>query len=113
MRLAFLNYDDDHHKASIFGTFCHWPAFVLWALMRCCKLKMYAPKIMYLYALIWVLVTNLSMRDWLFDWMLENDKKADEDSILNTIIIVHVLNYNSFLQTVCLFPPLFIAGYYF
>lgn len=73
---------------------------------------MHVPKIMYLYVLIWVVFTNLSFRDYLPQWMCTDDKKSDEDSILVTLVIFHVLNYNSYLSTLLFLPASILVGYY-
>lgn len=112
LRLGSLDWSNPN-TASIFGTACHYPPFILWFFMRRCRLKLHAPRVMWLYALIWVAVTNLSMRDVVLPaWTTTEDKKADEDSIMVTLVIFHTLNYTSYLETVIFLPACILTGYY-
>ena len=63
--------------------------------------------------LFWCVVTNLSFRDQLPEALSEKDKSADENSILVTLIMCHILNYTSFLATVLLQPAIILVSYYF
>jgi len=87
--------------------------FVLvWGLTRI-KFKLQAPKIVFLYAFAFLIQTNFSIRDQVPDWMYEPDKIADVDTLLFTLIIVDAVNYNHFMTTLLINPPLFLLSYYF
>jgi hypothetical protein len=45
--------------------------------------------------------------------MLEPNRNSDENTILTTLIICHCINYNSFLLSLLVNPPLVLISYYF
>ncbi len=68
--------------------------------------------IVFLYSLVWCMITNFSFRNQMPPLMHEPDPKSDEDTILTTLFICHCINYNSFLTTVLLQPAIILTSYY-
>ena len=112
MKLATTDWDEPN-TASLFGAATHYPVFIFWGIMKAFNGKIFAMHLVWVYCWTWIIVTNMSFRDQLAPWMMLNDKKADENSILGMLVVVHTLNYTSFLETVIVLPLSIMSGYYY
>lgn len=86
--------------------------FIPWALIKCSRWKKHTTKVAFLYVLFWCTWPNLSFRDQVPEFMIEPDRRTDEETILVTLIIFHTMNYNRFLTTVILIPIMIFPSYY-
>lgn len=97
--------------AGLFGTSIHLIFVSIWGIIKWRK-PLYAPPVVFFYALAWCIFTNLSWRDQLPWFLLESDRTMDENSIFVTLLITHSLNYNNFLTSLFLMPPIILCSYY-
>lgn len=97
--------------AGLFGTSIHLMFVFLWGLARCSK-PLYAPLLLFVYCLARLVFTNLSWRDQLPDSLLEKDRMMDEMSIYLALLTCHCINYNNFLTSVFILPPMLLSSYY-
>jgi len=87
--------------------------FIPWAILRCNpRTEKYVQKVAFLYVIFWCMWPNLSFRDQVPEIMIEPDRRADEETILVTLLIFHTMNYNRFLTTVILIPLIIFPAYY-
>ena len=47
------------------------------------------------------------------NFLKETDRTYDEDCIIMSLILSHAVNYNKFLHTLLIMPPLCLISYYF
>jgi hypothetical protein len=65
-----------------------------------------------LYALYVCILSNLQMRDELPAGMNVRDKILVDDKIVVSIVGVYSINFNSYLTTTLILPPLFLSSYF-
>ena len=86
--------------------------FIPWLLIKCTRFKKHTTKVAFLYVIFWCMWPNLSFRDQVPEFMIEPDRRTDEETILITLLIFHTMNYNRFLTTVILIPLIIFPSYY-
>lgn len=72
-----------------------------------------ATRVIWLYLLHWCIQVNLTYRDAVPEVFLESDKSSDDNSILTSLVVCHMLNQNSFLVTIFLQPTIVLVSYYY
>jgi len=60
-----------------------------------------------------LIYVNLQYRDQLPGFMSSDDLLQAEDKIFSTMVVSYSFNYNSYLTTTIIMPPLFLLSYYF
>ena len=84
---------------------------IFWYLLKR-RFKKKAPLISVFYLLQQCILVNLSYRDWLPEFMLNPDKKTEDQKILLALITSHCINYNTFLVTMIVNPILTLVAAY-
>jgi hypothetical protein len=72
-----------------------------------------ATRVIWLYLLHWCIQVNLTYRDAVPEVFLESDKASDDNSILTSLVVCHMLNQNSFLVTIFLQPTIVLFSYHY
>lgn len=68
---------------------------------------------MFLYGLNECIFANLFMRDQMTEYMAVKDKLLVDDKIMASMVICYCFNYNTFLSSTLIMPPMFALSYYF
>lgn len=58
------------------------------------------------------MMVNLSYRDQVPDFMIETDRRTDEQTIIFLLLNFHTMNYNRFLATAVLLPLMVLPAFY-
>lgn len=85
---------------------------LIWGLLKWI-LPRAAPLLVFVVALSECIFVNLFIRDQVPRFMTTDDMLMIDDKILATMVCVYCYNYNSFLSTTLILPPMFLISYYF
>jgi hypothetical protein len=96
----------------LFSSFSYLFYALLFLIIRR-KFPYMATRVIWFFLLHWGIQVNLTYRDAVPDMFKEHDKSSDDNSIMNSLVICHLLNHNSFLTTVILQPTLVLIPYYY
>ena len=97
--------------AELFGAIQSFFIHILWILLKW-KWPISSTNLVFLYAINECVFTNLYFRELVPDFLHVKDKLHVDDKIIATIIGCYCFNYNSFISTSLVFPPLFLISYY-
>ena len=88
---------------------------LLWALLWVFvswKFPRHAPKLMILQLIYHCVLTNLSLRDNLPELLRETDKVGDDQKLFILTVLMHCVNYNTFLSSIFVVPPIILISAY-
>jgi hypothetical protein len=83
---------------------------VIWGSIRI-RFKNYAPLIVFLPPLCFALISNLQLRGSLPELVSDDGFQHTEQLSAITLILCLLINYNSYLVTIVVIPPLFLISY--
>lgn len=111
---VYLGNKQNYHPSFATGTLHYIILVAVWGLLLIsAKTRPHTTYLFLLMPIVVQLLTTLAWYDKLPAWLQPEDMNLETHTVLINLIVFILLNYNTFLVTLVIVPPVYAIPYYF